>query len=170
MAASRSWNLPSTCGRMASRSYVGDQVAVGALIEIDVEVVVPEIGQDFFELPVAVDRAQQSCLRRDRARPSAAARRPFRCGGAVPAARHGEQLLAHARPGRAAITSSCFSLGQRLEALRAAAAACPGGRTESAAGSSISASVRARAQIGFGCASASPPAGLALLIFLHQSW
>ena len=37
----------------------GDQVAVGALIEVDVEVIEPEIRQDFVELAVAVDGAQQ---------------------------------------------------------------------------------------------------------------
>ena len=37
----------------------GDQVAIGALVEVDVEVIEPEIRQDFIELPVAVDGAQQ---------------------------------------------------------------------------------------------------------------
>ena len=37
----------------------GDHVAVRAFIEKDVEVVVPEIGQHFFELAVAVDGAEQ---------------------------------------------------------------------------------------------------------------
>jgi len=36
-----------------------DEVAVGALIKENVEVVVPEIGEDFFELAVAVDGAEQ---------------------------------------------------------------------------------------------------------------
>ena len=37
----------------------GDQVAVGALVEVDVEVVEPEIGEDFVELAVAIDGAQE---------------------------------------------------------------------------------------------------------------
>ena len=37
----------------------GDHVAIGALVEEDVEVVVPEVGQNFFELAVAVNGAQE---------------------------------------------------------------------------------------------------------------
>ena len=36
----------------------GDHIAVSPLIEKDVEVVVPEIGEDFFELAIAVNRAK----------------------------------------------------------------------------------------------------------------
>ena len=41
----------------------GQQIAVGALVDEHVEVVEPEVGHHFVELPFAVDRAQQLGLR-----------------------------------------------------------------------------------------------------------
>ena len=39
------------------------QIPVGAFIEIDIEVVEPEIGQHLIELPVAVDGTEQLTFR-----------------------------------------------------------------------------------------------------------
>ena len=41
---------------------LGEQEAVAALARVDVEVVEPEVGQHFLELPLAVDRAQHLLL------------------------------------------------------------------------------------------------------------
>ena len=63
MAASRSRNLPEDARTDDVALIFGDQVPVGAFVEINVEVVEPEIGENLFELAVAVDRAQQLAFR-----------------------------------------------------------------------------------------------------------
>ena len=133
----------------------GDQVAVGALIEVDVEVVEPEIGQHFVELAVAVDGAQQLAFG------EIAGDHLLRTVGHLDAAAQlgrcdGEQSLAHAR-GHGGDHVVLLFLGERLEGgqalLRRALAAARG----SARGVSSSVSAFA-SRHRLGGAAASPPA------------